>query len=176
MVKSTMLSGRGLCPNSGTMRKHVHKMHWQSRKALVGHHMHEHRRAYLGFMMAICRHPVGSFSFSLVRVPEALATLRSFLIITRSRRDAHRSRRRFLPHSTSSSSSSFSRLLAPGLLLLCLPAFLPLLPPPDCPLLGGGRTKAKSTLIVCSSNCSPFAPSIAALASERVGYSMSTYP
>lgn len=41
---------------------------------------------------------------------------------------------------------------------------------------GGGRTNTKSTVTVWSSNLVPFAPSIAARASSRVGYSMSAYP
>lgn len=41
---------------------------------------------------------------------------------------------------------------------------------------GGGRTKTKSTVTVWSRSFVPFAPSIAARASSRVGYSMSAYP
>ena len=41
---------------------------------------------------------------------------------------------------------------------------------------GGGRTKTKSTVTVWSRSLVPFAPSIAARASSRVGDSMSAYP
>jgi len=76
-------------------------------------------------------------------------------------------------HLTQSISSSSSCTgLAPGLLLRRLSAFLPPLAVPEL-LLGGGRTNAKSTPIVCSSSCWPLACLIASFASSRVGYSMS---
>jgi hypothetical protein len=82
------------------------------------------------------------------------------------------------PHSTSSRSSSLPpRRSSPGLLLLArpLPCPRPPLPPPAaCPFCGGGLTKAKSTDMVWSSSFVPSAPLIAACASRRVGYSMST--
>lgn len=75
-------------------------------------------------------------------------------------------------HIQPSSSSSRPPLRSPGLRLRCRPPFLlaPLEPVEDLP--GGGRTKAKSTLMVCSRSFSPLQPSMAAFASETVGNSI----
>jgi hypothetical protein len=79
--------------------------------------------------------------------------------------------------------SQFRHLMRPSLVALAAPGLrLRLLALPfggARPLLffdGGGLTNAKSTAIVWSKSLVLCAPSIAARASSRVGYSMSAYP
>jgi hypothetical protein len=72
--------------------------------------------------------------------------------------------------------SRSSRSLPSGLRLLLRPLFRPPAPRPRPGLPGGGRTNAKSTEIVWSSNFWLCAPSIAARASSSVVYSISAYP
>ena len=74
------------------------------------------------------------------------------------------------------SRSSRSSCLPSGLRLLLRPRFRPPAPFPRPGFPGGGRTKAKSTEMVCSRSFWLCAPSMAARASSSVVNSMRAYP
>ena len=135
---------------------------------------------HLEFMHYHCRLMSACFALYVCSRYSARPTVRLLQRVWRGHTSAQKqhSRVRFINIVTRSSllqsasaSSSSPPLVAPGLLLRCLPPFL--LPrAPAWPFDSSFRTKAKSTPIVCSSNFSPFAPSIAAFASSTVGYSI----